>query len=105
VYRTDTATAVVDTLGDTRANTSSFTDRTGTSGTTYQYRVAAFDTKGEARGESDTDDDLGARELRAPRSVSATDGTFEDRVEITWTDGHADGYHIYQRRPDQLGRR
>jgi fibronectin type 3 domain-containing protein len=98
VYREDTSTADVDTLGDTRANMTSFTDRTGAPGTTYRYLVAAFDTKGEARGESDTDDDYGIRTLVAPRSVSATDGEFEDRVEITWADesNAEDGYYIYR---------
>ncbi len=98
VYREDTATTVVDTLGEVGAGSTSFTDRTGAPGTTYRYRVAAFDTKGEGRGESDTAADYGIRTLLAPRSVDAGDGEFEKRVDITWTDESAaeDGYAIYR---------
>jgi len=88
-----------DSIGQTGSGATSFVDRTGEPGVTYDYSVAAFDVQGESLGESDRSDaDEGVRTLFGPSGVDATDGSFEDRVEITWTD-HSnveDGYRLFR---------
>jgi hypothetical protein len=85
-------------IGTTPANRGLFEDEACVPGITYEYSVVAYD----ARGESDAQTDTGSRILLAPTSVEATDGEFEDRIEITWqgTSFAESGYRIYRKYPD-----
>jgi fibronectin type 3 domain-containing protein len=99
IYRTRVGGAATDSIGETSSGTTSFMDRSGEPGVKYRYGVTAFDVDGLARGESDrSDEDDGVRTLLGPTAVDATDGDFEDRVEIAWKDhsNAEDGYRVYR---------
>jgi len=74
-----------------------YTHLTGVPGVKYTYSVVAFDSIGGGQGASATATDEGVRTLKAPGAAMASD-TFEDRVEITWTDESdaENGYRIYR---------
>jgi len=76
-----------------------YDDTSATPGTTYWYRVKARNEAGESgfssansgfRGE-------GVEAPRAPTGLSASDGTFTDKVRITWNSvSEADQYRVYR---------
>jgi hypothetical protein len=69
-------------LGTTRANATVWDDRTAEPGVVYVYSVRAVSDLG---GASAAVSDTGSRSVvLAPYDVTATSGTFEDRVEISW---------------------
>ena len=78
VYREDTATSIVDTLGQKGPNITSLVDLSGTPGANYLYYVAAYDTA-NSFGTSPHGKDHGLRDLFAPTSVEAGDRMFENR--------------------------
>lgn len=84
IYRGETVPDEL--IGEKGPNSSGFSDNTAVPGMTYVYSVAAFDNLGQDYGESDKGQDKGWRVLNPPDSVQATDGDYEDRVEIFWTD-------------------
>jgi fibronectin type 3 domain-containing protein len=72
-------TVVLDTTG---ANVTSFDDFTAGPDTTYLYFMRAVSDLGGVSADSS---DTGYRSVvLAPTNVTASDGTFEDRVEIAW---------------------
>jgi fibronectin type 3 domain-containing protein len=80
VYRAASPTGAKTLLGGSTA--SPFDDTTGTPGVTYYYWVRA------CLGENCSDvgiSDSGWRNLAAPADVAASDGSFLDKVQITWT--------------------
>jgi hypothetical protein len=87
----DTVIAVVD------AEVTAYLDRTGTPGTVYEYTVAAFDDLGRSATGEDQQDQ-GSRTLAAPTSLTATDGRYEDQVQLRWLDnsGAEKGYRVYR---------
>lgn len=73
----------------------SFTDTTGTAGVLFAYTVICDSPAGPGRV-SNTGG--GWRNVPPPTNVLATDGTFTDRVRITWTpDVSTPRYAIYRR--------
>jgi hypothetical protein len=69
-------------LGTTRANATVWDDFTAEPGVTYVYSVRAVC---DAGGASASESDNGSRSVvLAPYDVAVTDGTFEDRVEVSW---------------------
>jgi hypothetical protein len=70
-------------LGELEANATAFVDMDAVAGTTYSYCVIAQSDSG---GSSVPDScDAGSRSLVvAPTAAQASDGDFEDRVQITW---------------------
>jgi hypothetical protein len=69
-------------LDSTEANASFYKDFSAEPATEYRYCVYAFTEDG---GTSDTVCDFGYRAIvLAPFNVQASDGTREDRVEVTW---------------------
>ncbi len=64
------------------ASRSSFGDYESTPGVEHVYQVSAFDDLGESRREGAT----GFRRLLPPKALAASDGEFEDRIELTWID-------------------
>ena len=61
---------------------STYFDSTTTPGTRYRYRVQALGAGGET---SDWVEDCGSQAALGPVSLSASDGSFADRVELEWT--------------------
>ena len=59
----------------------SFNDTTAVAGTSYGYSVRAVSPAGPSAASAS---DAGYRNLVAPTSVAASDGTFTDRVVISW---------------------
>jgi|GEM_PF-6873341 len=83
-------------VGMTVANRNAFDDTTAANDTEYDYGVAAFDDLG---GESARTADVGARLLKAPTDLLASDGDFETRIALRWNDDSRkeDGYRVYRR--------
>lgn len=62
-----------------------FEDRTAVQGVTYRYEVVATTSKGAQSAVAAEQQDEGTRAyVLAPTTVSASDGDFEDRTEVTW---------------------
>ena len=63
-------------------NTTTYTDATSiVFGTTYTYKVVAYDMRGESQGAEDS----GNTAILAPGDVNASE-TYTDKVTITWVD-------------------
>ncbi len=58
-----------------------FTDVSALAGISYVYSVKASTAAGLS---AESASDMGFRNLSAPTGVAASDGTFTDRVEVTW---------------------
>jgi len=75
----------------------SYNDMDGIAGTTYYYRITASNIGGES---SYSDFDTGYKDIDppvAPTAPSATDGTYTDKVSITWTIvSGATTYNVYR---------
>ncbi len=83
-------------IGTTEADEALYDDLTAVQDVTYEYRVVAFDADGF---ESRYGEDSGwAGFVVPPANVKATDGTFLDRVRITWVDQSPDetGFNVYR---------
>ena len=79
------------TFPELAANAESFSDPSASQEVTYSYCVQAFsDADEDNRSVSTSICDDGTRSaVLAPTSVSASDKTFEDRTEITWSSSSA----------------
>ncbi len=77
-----------------------FTDTEVTTGNTYNYCVAAYNI---ANGTSDKGCAEGIIDLADASPITASDNTFEDKVEITWTDNSTVNthYRIYRTKVPQ----
>ncbi|MCE2885193.1 MAG: hypothetical protein LW806_09880, partial [Planctomycetaceae bacterium] len=77
--------------------TLAYADTTAAVATTYQYAVKATNSAGStAFSPSDT----GWRNTTAPGSVAASDGTYNDKVRVTWTAApSATGYKVFRTEP------
>jgi hypothetical protein len=95
ILRRPAAGGATDTLATLPANRTGYVDSTGVPGRVYEYSVAAIDSRGSSALRSDT----GYRALKAPSGVEATDGKFETRIEVRWTDNSRveAGYTVYRR--------
>ncbi len=81
-------------LATLSASDTTYTDRAGVAGQAYPYCVSRQD------GPTTTalGCEQGRRQLISAGAVSASDGTFTDRVRVTWTDRSAinTGYKVYR---------
>lgn len=77
------------------ADAESYTDTGLNDGTTYYYRVCAFNAAGNS---TDSNEDEATTLLAAPSGLSATAGS-SSRVDLSWTDNSVgeSGYRIEQR--------
>jgi fibronectin type 3 domain-containing protein len=74
--------------------TTTFNDTTATVGDTYYYWVRACNSLG-CSGYSTSD--TGWRKLPAPTNLQASDGTYTDKVRVTWTaSSGATSYKVYR---------
>jgi fibronectin type 3 domain-containing protein len=66
------------------------------SDSTYYYKVAAFDAQG--RGGYFTSYDNGyLKQLSSPYSISASDGTFRNYIQVSWSSvSGVKGYYVYR---------
>jgi fibronectin type 3 domain-containing protein len=95
VYRcTGTSTATCGSaVGSPTA--SPYQDATAPRGTTYYYRVKAC--AGASNCSAFSDYDSGWRGVPAPTGVTASDGTYTDRVAVSWSSVPAvSGYEVYR---------
>jgi fibronectin type 3 domain-containing protein len=92
VYRSTSATGTK--AGPSTTSSTTINDTSATPGVTYWYWVKA------CRGSNCSDFsayDTGWRNLAAPTNVQASDGTFTDKVQITWTASlGATSYKLYR---------
>ena len=102
------ASASIDTLIGTRTpNRTVYVDRTGVPGVDYVYSVVAYDQYSENPsdiGESEAVSDNGGRTLKPPAGLVATQGEFENRIDLSWEDSSRaeTGYSIYRIETDSL---
>lgn len=106
VYRNTTnssSTAV--SLGSWQT-TSSFNDLTATAGQTYYYWVRAASNSAGANISGFSSSNSGWRSVVAssvPTGVSATDGTYTDRVAISWTGTAGNYFQVYRNTSNSSG--
>ena len=81
----------------------SYDDTSAVAGTTYWYWVKAYNGAGSSVSFSNGDSGYRQAALQVPgasTNLSATDGTYTDKVRITWspptTGGAPTGYRIYR---------
>ncbi len=89
-----TNTGSGDYLGTVASGVQTYDDTSATPGVRYYYQIQSFGPYGSACGPVDP----GFRRLSPPASISATDGDFPDRVNITWPlapGANIAGYRIY----------
>ncbi|MFC1478942.1 kelch repeat-containing protein, partial [Candidatus Margulisiibacteriota bacterium] len=96
VYRATTSGGTYSSLGFTTST--SYDDTTAEPGTTYYYKVKAWNSDSEYSEFSDSDSGYpDSTPLSAPDDVSATDGTYSDKVRISWAAvSDAEKYYVYR---------
>ena len=97
VYRATSATGTKTALGSWQTGRT-YTDTSGTAGTTYYYFVqAAVSSSGTRPGDySASKTGMKIRLPNAPESVSATDGTSSANVTVSWNSAlYATSYNVY----------
>ena len=78
-------------------SSTSYNDNSATPGTTYWYWVKAATSSSGLRPSDFSTSDTGWIKLSLPTNVSATDGTYTDKVRITWSSvTGASYYHVYR---------
>lgn len=77
------------------SDATTYIDATGNPGVTYSYCINLKDNSGNT---VESACDNGRRILFAPTSPAASDGAFEDKVQVTWSDRSniETGYNIYR---------
>lgn len=83
VYRAASLTGVKTALGNWQSGTS-YDDSSATPGKDYYYWVKGSPTSDGARSTGFSSPDAGRRKLSAPTGISASDGSYRDKVRITW---------------------
>ena len=83
------------------ATAATYADTTAAAGTVCTYTVRATTAAGDSAASAA---DTGWRNIAAPAGLAATDGTFTDKVRVTWT-AHAStlvtGYRVLRRLPSE----
>jgi len=91
IYRSTTSSGSYSNIGT--SPTTSYTDNTGSPGTTYYYKVSAYNSGGES---SLSDYDYVTTQLNAP-IISGTTVNSATSVSISWSSvSNATGYRIYR---------
>lgn len=83
VYRATSAGGTKTAVGGWTSSTS-FDDTSASPAQTYYYWLTSATTSGGARESDYSTYDTGVRALPAPTGVAATDGTYTDKVRVTW---------------------
>lgn len=84
------------TLTTAAANATSYDDVTAVDGQTYTYCVARQQTGGAAA--KDVCDSGSTGTLQAPINVTSSDGSFDDKIEVSWgnTSNTQSGFNVYR---------
>ncbi|MFC1595989.1 hypothetical protein ACFL4D_01740 [Candidatus Margulisiibacteriota bacterium] len=93
VYRATSAFGTYSVIGNTTDE--SYDDTSGTPGTMYYYKVKAYNSSSGYTEYSYYNS--GYRELEEPANVSASDGTYSDKVRVSWSSvTGATNYYVYR---------
>jgi hypothetical protein len=94
-------TAAATQVASLGATAATYADTTAAAGTVCTYTVKATTAAGDSAASAA---DTGWRNVAAPTGLAATDGTFPDKVRLTWT-VHAStavtGYRVLRRLPSE----
>ena len=94
VYRSTSSGGTYTGIGDTTLKY--YEDTTAAVGSIYYYKVRSYANSSTSYSDY-TDDDSGFRQLTAPGSVAASDGTYTAHTRITWgVVTGADRYYVYR---------
>ena len=97
VWRSDDDGATYAQIATVATNTGSYSDFTASSNTLYYYKVRA------AGGTLFSNVATGITTISAPTGVAATDGTFTDKVQVSWNAVAAAGsYDIFRDAQDKV---
>ena len=79
------------------ASRTEYTDATSTPGTEHTYRIYQ---RSDAPGRSGDIETTGSRSFNTPEDLVASQGAFEEKIELTWVDASRaeEGYRIYRSR-------
>ena len=96
VYRATSSGGSKTALGSWQSSTL-YDDTSANPGTTYYYFVKAATSSSGSNASDYSTYDPGWRKLSPPTGVSATDGTYTDKVRILWNSvSGASYYHVYR---------
>jgi hypothetical protein len=97
VYRASSSTGTKTALGSGCQTSTTFNDTTATPGVTYYYWVKSAKDSSCSEPSGFSSCDTGWRKLSPPTGVSASDGTYTDKVCITWNGvSGATYYRVYR---------
>lgn len=100
IYRTLSSSGTYTYIGSTTST--NFVDSAQTMDT-YYYKVAAYDINGRAGNLSSYNTGYIKRALNQPTSVTASQGTYDDYISISWSAvANATGYYIYRSKTTDL---
>ena len=84
-------------------SSTSYSDTTATAGTVYYYWVKSLNTDNDQKS-SLSSSDTGYRKLSAPTNVAASDGTYADKVTVSWSVvSGANTYYVYRNTSNNSG--
>ncbi|MBK8052527.1 MAG: hypothetical protein IPK35_04410 [Saprospiraceae bacterium] len=101
VYRNTTNDSGTATALGSWQNTTTYDDASAVAGTTYHYWVRAASDNSGANISAFSTGDTGFRAsppgtVTVPANVQASDGTFSDRVRVTWTGTSGNWFRVYR---------
>jgi hypothetical protein len=101
VYRNTTNDSGTSTALGSWQNTTTYDDASAVAGTTYHYWVRAASDNSGANISAFSTGDTGFRAtsgpvVTVPASVQASDGTFTDKVQVTWTGTSGNWFRVYR---------
>lgn len=104
VWRNTSPTSAGATLVEAGTSLTTFDDYTATPGVNYYYFVKAINAYGTSGFSSASDVGYSTAPVEPPTSVSASDGTYGDKVVITWAAAAgATGYEIWRSSVSSFG--
>jgi fibronectin type 3 domain-containing protein len=97
IYRSDSADGSYEQIGDTISSTN-FHDQSVSTNATYYYKVKAFTHDGvESKFSSEVAGSTNDGSITVPSGVSATDGTYNHMITVSWNHVlNADYYRVYR---------
>ena len=94
VYRATSSGGTYSNIGNT--DSTSYNDTSATAGSMYYYKVRAYSSSTSSYSDYSSYNS-GYRRLGAPTGVAATDGTYSDKVRVTWSSvTGANRYYVYR---------
>ncbi len=109
VYRNTTNDSGTATALGSWQNTTTYDDASAVAGTTYHYWVRAASDNSGANISAFSTGDTGFRAsppgtVTVPANVQASDGTFSDRVRVTWTGTSGNWFRVYRSNTNNISR-